>query len=429
MTAGPRIAIDAMGGDSGPAAMIAGASRALRRDPSLRVRHLRRRAARSRPSSQRHGDLRATRHASSIRPKRSPPSEKPSQAIRRAGTTSMGMAINAVKDGKADAALSGRQHRRADGHVQARAAHHAGDRPAGARRAAADARRHRRHHARPRRQHRVRRAEPRPVRGDGRGLCPDRARDRQAAGETAQHRHRGTEGHRRAQGGRGAAARGRLSAVAVRRLHRGRPAVARRGRRRRHRRLFRQYRAEDRRRHRALRHRPAAPGVQELAAVQGRLRAVAAGAEPAQGPPRPQQPQRRGLPRAQRAGREEPRQRQPQGRRQRHRRRGEHGPQRHHPARSATTSTISAPTPSPTRRRNEPAARSILGAGSALPKRRVTNAELAETVDTSDAVDRRAHRNPQPLHRRRGRNHRDPRHRRRAQGAGAAPGSTPRTST
>ena len=66
------------------------------------------------------------------------------------------------------------------------------------------------------------------------------------------------------------AARGRLSAVALRRLHRGRPAVARRGRRRRHRRLFRQYRAEDRRRHRALRHRPAAPRVQELAAIEGR---------------------------------------------------------------------------------------------------------------------------------------------------------------
>src|SRR5207248_1239755 len=34
------------------------------------------------------------------------PSEKPTQAIRRARTTSMGMAINAVKEGTADAALS-----------------------------------------------------------------------------------------------------------------------------------------------------------------------------------------------------------------------------------------------------------------------------------------------------------------------------------
>ena len=35
MNGGPRIALDAMGGDSGPAAMVAGAARALRRDPSL----------------------------------------------------------------------------------------------------------------------------------------------------------------------------------------------------------------------------------------------------------------------------------------------------------------------------------------------------------------------------------------------------------
>ena len=50
-----------------------------------------------------------------------------------------------------------------------------------------------------------------------------------------------------------------------------------------------------------------------------------------QGPPRSQQSQWRGLPRAQRPGGEEPRRRQPQGRRQRDPRRGEHGPQRHHP--------------------------------------------------------------------------------------------------
>ena len=36
MDGGPHIAIDAMGGDSGVSAMISGASRALRKDPSLR---------------------------------------------------------------------------------------------------------------------------------------------------------------------------------------------------------------------------------------------------------------------------------------------------------------------------------------------------------------------------------------------------------
>ena len=35
MTGGPRIAIDAMGGDTGPAAMISGAAKARRKDPEL----------------------------------------------------------------------------------------------------------------------------------------------------------------------------------------------------------------------------------------------------------------------------------------------------------------------------------------------------------------------------------------------------------
>ena len=37
MTGGPRIAIDAMGGDTGVSAMVAGASKALKRDPSLQL--------------------------------------------------------------------------------------------------------------------------------------------------------------------------------------------------------------------------------------------------------------------------------------------------------------------------------------------------------------------------------------------------------
>ena len=238
-------------------------------------------SARSRPRSPSTTNLAERDARSSTRPSRSPPSEKPSQAIRRARTTSMGMAINAVKDGVADAALSGGN----TGALMAMSKLALRTMPGIDRPALAallptlgenDV-----HHARPRRQHRVRRAEPGPVRGDGRGLCALRARHRAAAREAAQHRHRGTEGHRRAQGRRRAAARGRLSAVPLRRLHRGRPAVARRGRRRRHRRLLRQYRAQDRRRHRALRHRSAAPRLHQLAPVEGRLRAVAAGAQPA----------------------------------------------------------------------------------------------------------------------------------------------------
>jgi len=104
MNGGPRIAIDAMGGDSGPAAMIAGASRALKRDHALQFVIYGDEAA-VRAQLERHPNLSAATIIHS--PESIAASEKPSQAIRRAGTTSMGMAINAVKQGKADAAVSG----------------------------------------------------------------------------------------------------------------------------------------------------------------------------------------------------------------------------------------------------------------------------------------------------------------------------------
>jgi glycerol-3-phosphate acyltransferase PlsX len=94
-----------MGGDAGPAAMIAGASLALRKDPTLRFTFYG-------DEPQVRDQLEAHRNlASGMTVVHSPEaieaSEKPSQAIRRARTTSMGMAINAVKEAKADAALSG----------------------------------------------------------------------------------------------------------------------------------------------------------------------------------------------------------------------------------------------------------------------------------------------------------------------------------
>ncbi len=104
MDAGPRIAIDAMGGDGGPAMMVAGAARARRRDPTLNFLFFGE-AAQVQPELDKHSQLKgAVRliHTSEA----IAPSEKPSQAIRRAGTTSMGLAINAVKDGEADAAVS-----------------------------------------------------------------------------------------------------------------------------------------------------------------------------------------------------------------------------------------------------------------------------------------------------------------------------------
>lgn len=105
MNASPRIAIDAMGGDGGPAAMIAGVGAAYRRDSTLRflVYGDERRIA---------DELERHRQASEAvtiihTPEEIAPTEKPTQAIRRARTTSMGVAINAVKDGDADAAVSG----------------------------------------------------------------------------------------------------------------------------------------------------------------------------------------------------------------------------------------------------------------------------------------------------------------------------------
>ncbi len=94
-----------MGGDGGPRAMIAGASKARRRDASLEfIVYGDEQQVRSELAH--HANL-----GSGVTVAHSPEAiaatEKPSQAIRRARTTSMGMAINAVKAEKADAAVSG----------------------------------------------------------------------------------------------------------------------------------------------------------------------------------------------------------------------------------------------------------------------------------------------------------------------------------
>ena len=101
---GPCIAIDAMGGDVGPAAIVAGVSAARRKDRSLSFLLFGDEAL-IRPEIARHANLAdaITVHHTS---EKIEPTEKPSQAIRRARTTSMGMTINAVKDGQAHAALS-----------------------------------------------------------------------------------------------------------------------------------------------------------------------------------------------------------------------------------------------------------------------------------------------------------------------------------
>ena len=101
----PRIAIDAMGGDTGPAVMLAGAALALARRDDLSFVLFGDETA-IRAELDRHSELARVSsivHCAEI----ITGDDKPSQAIRRARTTSMGRAIAAVKEGEAGAAVSG----------------------------------------------------------------------------------------------------------------------------------------------------------------------------------------------------------------------------------------------------------------------------------------------------------------------------------
>ena len=104
MTDQPCIAVDAMGGDEGLAVMLAGVARARRRSDDLRFL-LVGDEARIRAGLADHPNLDAASeivHAAEVVGS----SDKPSQAMRRAKTTSMGIAIDLVKKGRAAAAVS-----------------------------------------------------------------------------------------------------------------------------------------------------------------------------------------------------------------------------------------------------------------------------------------------------------------------------------
>ena len=100
----PRIAIDAMGGDEGLAVMLAGVALARQQWPGLTFDLVGDESA-IKAALDSPPNLRA---ASEIihAPETIDGSEKAGQAIRRAKTTSMGLAIDAVKQGRAGAALS-----------------------------------------------------------------------------------------------------------------------------------------------------------------------------------------------------------------------------------------------------------------------------------------------------------------------------------
>ncbi len=104
MADAPRIAIDAMGGDEGLAVMLAGVALARRQWPGLTF-DLVGDEGRIAKALSSHPNLAA---ASTIvhAPEVIAGGEKPAQAIRRAKTTSMGVAIDRVKQGHAGAAVS-----------------------------------------------------------------------------------------------------------------------------------------------------------------------------------------------------------------------------------------------------------------------------------------------------------------------------------
>lgn len=101
----PRIAVDAMGGDEGVRVMVEGAALARRRHDRFRFL-LVGDEARIKAALENHPNLRGASeilHCDDV----VAGDEKPSQALRRAKTTSMGLAINAAKTGEAGAAVSG----------------------------------------------------------------------------------------------------------------------------------------------------------------------------------------------------------------------------------------------------------------------------------------------------------------------------------
>lgn len=100
----PRIAVDAMGGDEGVRVMIEGAALARRRHDRFKFL-LVGDEARIKAALEKHPNLRASSeilHTDDV----ISGEDKPSQALRRAKTTSMGRAIAAVKSGDAGAAVS-----------------------------------------------------------------------------------------------------------------------------------------------------------------------------------------------------------------------------------------------------------------------------------------------------------------------------------
>jgi phosphate acyltransferase len=98
------IAVDAMGGDEGLAVMLAGVAQARLRDPALRFILVGDEAGIA-AGLKRHADLQTAAEVLHA-PEVIGGSDKPGQALRRAKRTSMGVAVDLVKTGRAGAAVS-----------------------------------------------------------------------------------------------------------------------------------------------------------------------------------------------------------------------------------------------------------------------------------------------------------------------------------
>ncbi|MFD1949277.1 phosphate acyltransferase PlsX [Sphingomonas arantia] len=99
-----RIALDAMGGDAGPATMVEGAALAVRADPNLTITLFGDAAGIERERAR--FPILADRSSIVHAPHVISGEDKPSQAIRRAKDSSMGLSIAAVKTGEAGASVS-----------------------------------------------------------------------------------------------------------------------------------------------------------------------------------------------------------------------------------------------------------------------------------------------------------------------------------
>ena len=217
----------------------------------------------------------------------------------------MWLALDAVKKGEADVVGLRRQYRRADGDGAFQSQDDRGHRAPGDRGAVADAQ-GRVGGARRRRLDRRRRAASDQPRRHGQRHGARAVRHRAADRRSAQYRGRGGQGPRAGARGRPAVARRPFPAFQLRRLCRGRRHRQRHGRRGGDRRLCRQYRVENRGRHRPPvraisqeRHEPDLGGAP-------RLSAVAPGVPHAARQDGPAQIQRRRVSRPQRHRHQEP---------------------------------------------------------------------------------------------------------------------------